>query len=174
MNMDEQVVPILARRSIRVYSPGAVTQEQTDLLLKAAMAAPSAMAKDPWRFIVIENAETLKDLAAALPGGAMLNTAAQAVIVCGDVEACFERNIGYLLQDCSAAIENLLIAAQAIGLGACWVGVYPFENGVAKVRAMTNLPLSMIPIAVISLGLPGEKPEPRTRYCADYVRRERW
>ena len=97
-----------------------------------------------------------------------------AIVVCGDLEATFEHQIGYLLQDCSAATENLLLAAQAQGLGACWVGVYPGEPLVKRVRELLSLPASVVPMAVVSLGQPGEQPPPRTRYNADYIHRERW
>ncbi len=118
---------ILGRRSIRVYSPGEVSEPAVTRLLEAAMAAPSAMTKDPWRFVTVRDKQTLSKLAALHPGAAMLSSAAMAIVVCGDLDAAFERQISYLLQDCSAAIENLLLAAHAQGLGACWVGIHPGE-----------------------------------------------
>lgn len=143
-------------------------------LLEAAMAAPSAMTKDPWRFVVVRDTATLASLAAALPGGKMLSTAAVAIVVCGDLEAAFERQLSYLLQDCSAATENLLLAAHALNLGACWVGVHPLEESIRRVRELMSLPSSFIPLAVISLGQPGEQPEPRTRFNPNHVSHERW
>ncbi len=104
----------------------------------------------------------------------MLSTAALALVVCGDLEAAFEQNVGYLLQDCSASIENLLIAAHALGFGACWVGVYPSQDSMQALKKTFSLPRSVIPIAVISIGRPGEQQEPRTRYNADYVHAEQW
>jgi nitroreductase len=171
---DSKLSPIFARRSIRVYSPGEVSDQAVTHLLEAAMAAPSAMTKDPWRFVVVRNRQTLTDLAAALPGGKMLPTAALAIVVCGDLEAALDRQLSYLLQDCSAAIENLLIAAQALGLGACWVGAHPSEEAIRRLKQMLALPAPIIPIAAISLGQPGEQPEPRTRYNPQYVRSEKW
>ncbi|HEY5914628.1 MAG TPA: nitroreductase family protein [Verrucomicrobiae bacterium] len=165
---------IFGRRSVRVYSPGDVSETIVKQLLETAMAAPSAMTKDPWRFVVVRDRSALARLANVLPGGKMLSTATLAIVVCGDLDAAFERNLSYLLQDCSAAIENLLLAAHALGLGACWVGVHPLEDALRQVRGMLSLPGSFLPIAVISLGQPGESPEPRTRYNPDYVRRETW
>ena len=101
---------IFGRRSIRVYSPGEVSEPVLTRLLEAAMAAPSAMTKDPWRFVVVRNKETLTKLAALHPGAAMLASASVAIVVCGDLDAAFDRQISYLLQDCSAAIENLCMA----------------------------------------------------------------
>jgi nitroreductase len=138
------------------------------------MAAPSAMTKDPWRFITVRDKQTLSKLAALHPGAAMLSSAAMAIVVCGDLDAAFERQISYLLQDCSAAIENLLLAAHAQGLGACWVGIHPGEPLINRVRECLALPASVVPVAAISLGLPGEQPAPRTRYNPDYIRREKW
>jgi nitroreductase len=143
-------------------------------LLEAAMAAPSAMTKDPWRFVTVWDKQTLGKLAALHPGAAMLSAAALAIMVCGDLDAAFERNISYLLQDCSAAIENLLLAAHAQGLGACWVGIYPGDAVVKQVRQLLSLPAPVVPVAAISVGKPGEQPPPRTRYNAGYVHREKW
>jgi nitroreductase len=165
---------IFGRRSIRVYSPGSITEAQVRQMLEAAMAAPSAMTKDPWRFIVIENSETLNQLTKFLPGGGMLSTAAAAIAVCGDLDATFNRSESYMLQDCSAAIENLLICAHGLGLGGCWVGVHPDDKAIQGLKQLLGLPIPVVPIAVISLGLPGEEPGPRTRYNAEYVHREKW
>jgi nitroreductase len=165
---------LFGRRSVRVYSPGEIGDNLVQKLLEAAMAAPSAMTKDPWRFLVLRHPQTLSGLAAVLPGGKMLSTAALAITVCGDLDASFENHLSYLLQDCSAAIENLLLAAHALGLGACWVGVHPLEDAARHIKRMLSLPGSFVPVAVVSLGLPGETPEPRTRYNPDYIRSEKW
>jgi nitroreductase len=174
MSRNEQLKFIFGRRSIRVYSPGKITDETLTQLLEAAMAAPSAMTKDPWRFVVIKDAAALANLAAALPGGKMLATATAAIAVCGDMEAAFEGHLGYLLQDCSAATENLLLAAHALGLGACWVGVHPGEESVRKVKALLALPGPIVPVAVVSLGFPGEELPARTRFNRDFVHPEKW
>jgi len=165
---------ILGRRSIRIYSPGEVDDEVVTRLLEAAMAAPSAMTKDPWRFVVVRDRQMLAKLATLHPGAAMLSAAAMAIVVCGDLDVAFERELSYLLQDCSVAIENLLLAAHAYGLGACWVGIHPVEPLIQRVKELLSLPASFIPVAAISLGQPGEAPPPRTRFNADYVRHEKW
>ena len=174
MNTTTNLDFILGRRSIRVYSPGQVSEPAVTRLLEAAMAAPSAMTKDPWRFITVRDKQTLSKLAALHPGAAMLASAAMAIVVCGDLDAAFDRQISYLLQDCSAAIENLLLAAHAQGLGACWVGIHPGEPSIKRVKELLSLPASFIPVAAVSLGLPGEQPAPRTRFNPDYVRAEKW
>jgi nitroreductase len=171
---DDDLGFILGRRSIRVYSPGEVSAPAVTRLLEAAMAAPSAMTKDPWRFVIVKEQQTLAQLAALHPGAAMLASAATAIVVCGDLDAAFERHISYLLQDCSAAIENLLLAAHALGLGACWVGIHPGEPLIKRVKELLSLPASFIPVAAVSLGQPGEQPPPRTRYNPAHVRAEKW
>lgn len=165
---------ILGRRSVRVYAPGEIDDATVTRLLEAAMAAPSAMTKDPWRFIVVRNSAQLSEMAAALAGGKMLATATLAIVVCGDQDTALDRQLSYLLQDCSAAIENLLLAAHTLGLGACWVGVHPSEPAIRRIKELFAPPKSIVPVAVVSLGLPGEQPEPRTRYRRDYVHHERW
>ena len=171
---NKQLDFIFGRRSIRVYSPGDVSEEAVTRLLEAAMAAPSSMTKDPWRFVVVRDRQSLSELATIHPGAAMLSTAAMAIVVCGDLEAAFEQHISYLLQDCSAATENLLLAAHSLGLGACWVGIHPGEPYIKRARGILALPASIVPVAAVSLGQPGEQAPPRTRYNADYVHRERW
>jgi nitroreductase len=171
---DDNLGFILGRRSIRVYSPGEVSEPAVTRLLEAAMAAPSAMTKDPWRFVVVRDKQTLSKLAALHPGAAMLSSAAMAIVVCGDLDAAFERHISYLLQDCSAATENLLLAAHGQGLGACWVGLHPGEPLIKRVKELLSLPASFVPVAVVSLGQPGEQPAPRTRYNPAHVRAEKW
>lgn len=171
---NENLNLILGRRSVRVYSPGEVTDEAVAKLLEAAMAAPSAMTKDPWRFVVIRDPQMLSNLAAALPGGRMLPSATLAIMVCGDLDAAFDRRISYLLQDCSAATENLLLAAHGIGLGACWVGVHPSEDSSRKVKQLLQLPAFIVPVACVALGNPGEQLPPRTRFNQDYIHLEKW
>jgi len=171
---DDNLGFILGRRSIRVYSPGEVSEPAVTRLLEAAMAAPSAMTKDPWRFVVVRDKQTLSKLAALHPGAAMLSSAAMAIVVCGDLDAAFERHISYLLQDCSAATENLLLAAHGQGLGACWVGLHPGEPLIKRVKELLSLPASFVPVTVVSLGQPGEQPAPRTRYNPAHVRAEKW
>ncbi len=171
---DDRLGLIFGRRSIRVYSPGEISDETVKRLLEAAMAAPSAMTKDPWRFIVVRDSGMLAGLSTVLPGGKMLATATLGIVACGDLDAAFERQLSYLLQDCSAAIQNLLLGAHALGLGACWVGVHPSEDAIRHLKQMLALPAHIIPVAVIALGHPGEQPEPRTRYNPDHVCQEKW
>jgi len=170
----ERLDIIFGRRSIRVYRAGEVSHEAVRTLLEAAMAAPSAVAKDPWRFVVVRNRSTLSRIADALPNGGMLRDAALGIIVCGDIEAAHDRQLSYLLQDCSAAIQNLLLAVHTLGLGACWLGIHPREERIRKVGEILALPASVIPVSGIAIGWPGETKEPRTRYNPALVHSEKW
>lgn len=165
---------IFERRSIRVYSPGEVSEEQVQTMLAAAMAAPSAAAKNPWRFVVVRDRQTLSRIAAALPHGQMLATAALGIVVCGDLEVAHDNQLSYLLQDCSAAIENLLLAAHILGLGACWLGVHPRGDRIKSIREIVSLPAFVLPVACISVGHPGESKEPHAEYHSACVHFEKW
>lgn len=169
-----QLAWLHGRRSIRVYGPQDVSDATVQVLLEAAMAAPSAVAKDPWRFVVIRRKDLLHAIADALPNGKMLPQAPVGIVVAGDLEAAHDRQLSYLLQDCAAAIENLLLAVHTVGLGACWLGIHPRADRIRNVSALLGLPPSVIPVAAIALGYPGEQKEPRTRYHAAYVHRETW
>ena len=165
---------IFGRRSIRRYKQMDVEDEKLQKILEAGMAAPSAVAKDPWHFIVSKNPETLKEVSKALPNGQMLGKASAGFIVCGDIEQAHSNQTSYMLQDCAAAIENMLIAAHALGLGACWLGVHPREKRITHIQNVFQLPENIIPISCISLGYPEEQKSPRTRYDSNKVHYEKW
>lgn len=172
--MNSRLSDIFARRSIRKYEPKEVGDDLVRDLLEAAMAAPSAVAKDPWDFVVVRDRDMLARIAAGLPNGKMLANAAVGVIVCGDPQRAHDGQLSYLLQDCTAAIENLLLAAGMLGLGACWLGVHPREERLVHIRSLLKIPERILPVAAIALGWPAESPPPRTRYRHDAVHREAW
>jgi nitroreductase len=138
------------------------------------MAAPSAAGKDPWRFVVVRNRQTLAAIATALPNGQMIGGAALGIAVCGELQAAHDQQLSYLLQDCSAAIENLLLCAHVLGLGACWLGVHPREQRMNSLRQILSLPPSVVLVACIAIGYPAEAKEPRTRFNREYVHFETW
>jgi nitroreductase len=172
--MNSELNQLFARRSVRAYRPQEVGDDLVRDLLEAAMAAPSAVAKDPWSFVVVRNRDMLLRIAAGLPNGGMLGQAAVGIVVCGDPDRAHDRQLSYLLQDCSAAIENLLVAASMLGLGACWLGVHPREDRVAHLRGLLGIPEPVLPVAAIAVGWPAESPSPRTRYRDDAVHHEKW
>ena len=161
---------IFARRSIRVYTGEPVTDEELRGLLKAGMAAPSSRNLQPWHFVAIRDSETLRALAIAHEHGAMLNGAAAAICVCGDTTTALD----FWIQDCSAATENILIAAAALGLGAVWLGCHPREERVAAIRAILGIPPHIGILSLISIGRPGETKEPRTQYDETRIHHGKW
>ena len=161
---DGRIAPILSRRSVRKFQLRPVGREQLTELLKAAMAAPSACCKDPWHFQAVTSRERLREMAACLPNGAFLADAGAAICVVGDITKAHGGELSYMLQDCSAATENILIAAPLLGLGACWLGVHPRQDRVNALRKIFGLPDTMIPVSCIAIGWPGDHPQSRTRY----------
>lgn len=172
--MNDKLSLLFSRRSIRQYTDGSVSDAIIRDLLEAAMAAPSAVCRDPWDFVVLRDAGLRETIASCLPNGKMLATAPAGLVVCGDLERAHDGSLSYLLQDCSAAIENLLLAAQALGLGACWLGVHPRPDRIAFIRETLELPENVLPVCAIALGYPAETREPRTRYRDEYVHFDRW
>ncbi len=172
--MNPKLSFLFARRSVRAYQNREIPSEMVSDLLEAAMAAPSACAKDPWRFIVVRDRKRLASIAEGLPNGGMLAGAGIGIVVCGDLQAAHGGELSYLLQDCSAAIENTLIAATALGLGACWLGVHPREERILHLRSRLEIPDSVIPVGVVSLGWPVEGKDARTRFNPDHIHEENW
>lgn len=163
---------IFTRRSIRVYTSQVIPEGLVEQLLRAAMQAPSAGNQQAWQFVVVTKRSQLNALADVLPYGKMLTSAPLCLIVCGDLE--IEKSKGYWVQDCSAATQNILLAAHALGLGAVWLGVYPRDQRVADVRSLLGIPESVVPLCAIAVGYPAEE-KPRTdRYNADRVHYDTW
>ena len=165
---------IFNRRSVRKFIEREVPAAMLQDLLEAAMAAPSARATDPWHFVVITERETLNRMTVALPNGKMLLTATAAILVCGDMTRALEGFESYMLQDVSAAVENILLAANTLGLGSCWLGIHPRRNRMDGIRSLFSLPDHIIPVAGIALGWPDGIPEARTRYRDDCVHKGGW
>jgi nitroreductase len=161
---------ILSRRSIRKYTSEPVDERDLKALLEAAMAAPSASNRKPWHFVVVTDRGTLDRLADSHGYGKMLHDAPLCIAVCGDAN----KSERFWVQDCSAATENLLLAATALGLGAVWLGVHPSRERVAAMKEILGIPEGVTPLNLISIGHPAEEKEPRTQYDEDRVHREKW
>lgn len=161
--MNPQLSSIFSRRSIRIFSGNVVAKDKVKDLLEAAMAAPSAQCRDPWHFKVF-NGEFCKEVAKGLSNGKVLINANNGILVCADVGSAAHAELSYAIQDCSAAMENLLLAASIIGLGACWMGVHPINDRVEKLTEVFNLPNNLTPISVIAFGEPTQEFDSRTRY----------
>ena len=164
---------LFSRRSIRKYTSAAVSEEAVRKILEAAMSAPSAGNQQPWHFVVIDDRKTLDQIPSIHPHSLMCREAHIAILVCGDPS--LEKHVGYWVQDCAAATENLLLAVHAKGLGGVWVGVYPREDRVIGLRKLLSIPEHVIPFAVIPIGHPAEQKPPRPdRYNEARVHKNAW
>ena len=163
---------ILSRRSIRKYTKELVSDEIIKDLLKAAMSAPSAVNEQPWHFIVIKDRQILDEIPKIQPYSKMLRDAPVAVVVCGDLK--LEKAKGFWVLDCSAATQNILIAAQAKGLGAVWLGFYPREDRIKPLQKLLGIPEHVIPFSVIPIGYPAEQKPPANRYNESRIHFNRW
>jgi nitroreductase len=154
---------IYARRSIRQYKEQPVEQEKLEILLKAAMAAPSAMNIKPWEFVVVTKPETMEAFRSSLMFGK--HNAPAGIVVCGNT-SFFKHSMAsrFWVQDCSAATENILLAAVALGLGTVWLGVHPIHNFKKRISEILNLPDNVEPLNVIYVGYPAESKPSRTQY----------
>ena len=168
----EAMEAILTRRSIRQYTDRPVPDEVVTDLLKAAMAAPSAGNQQAWQFVAINEREILDEMPTIHPYSRMVKQAPLAILVCGDM--ALETNKGYWVQDCSAATQNLLLAAHANGLGAVWLGVYPREQRVVDFRKLLGLPGHVVPLALVSIGYPAEEKSPANRFDPAKVHYNGW
>jgi len=170
--MNEGMKLIMTRRSIRRYQDAPVSEGDVETLLRAAMAAPSAGNCQPWHFVVVRERETMRRIMDVHPYSKMLDHAPLCIAVVGDLS--LEKHKGMWVQDCSAATQNILLAAHALGLGAVWLGVHPYEDRSTGVGEILGLPDGILCLSLIAVGHPAQHPEPADRYDPSRVRSERW
>lgn len=165
---------ILRRVSVRRYSDKPVTPAQVSAILHAGMSAPSGVNKQPWEFIVVDDPELLSRLAEALPYAKMAAQAPVAIVVCGNKDR-FLQGVDDVLweQDLSAASENILLSAHAIGLGGVWTCIYPHEERMVPVKSILNLPDKMVPFNLIPIGHPLTDHSPMDKWHPDRVHENR-
>ncbi len=159
------------RSSIRSFTGEPVSDQQVQALLQAAMAAPSSRNVQPWVFYVLTDREMLKHLAEALPFAGMAAQAPLAIVVCGDTQKGQpngEQVMNWVM-DCSAASQNILLAAHAMGLGAVWTGVYPYQARIDVLRDLLHIPDHIVPLNLIPVGHPAEEPQPKNKWDPDKV-----
>ena len=163
---------IFTRRSVRDFKADPVSKEDTHDLLKAGMQAPSAKNEQPWHFIVIDDPQVLHAIPEFHPYSKMLMDAPLAILVCSDRK--LETKRASWLQDCSAATENILLAAHAKGLGAVWLGIFPDSERVFGMQALLSMPKDIRPVSLVAVGHPASQPDPVDRYDETRVHHNRW
>ena len=165
---------IMTRTSVRDFTDRQISKDTLETIVKAGMAAPSAMNKQPWAFVVITEKQMLDSLNAVHPY-ANLKTATAAIVVCGDMDKTIEgEGREYWVQDCSAATENILLAAHAYGIGAVWCGVYPTAERVDAVKKTLGMPENIVPLNIVTMGYPAEEEHPKDKWNADNVHYQKW
>lgn len=163
---------IHSRRSIRKFEEKDVSEQDVKELLEAAMMAPSAINAQPWQFIVVRDREILDKVPSVNQYAAMAAKSPVSILVCGDLSK--EKYPGYWVQDCSAAVQNLLLAAHGKGLGAVWTGIYPMEERINGFNELFKLPEHVMPLALVVVGHPAQQPKSTSRYNEERVHRNTW
>lgn len=163
------------RKSVRKYVDKPVSKEQLEKLVRAGMAAPTARNRQPWAFIVITERKTLDKLGKNLPYAKMILQTPAAIVAAGDMKLAIEgKGKNFWVQDVSAAVQNILLAAEAMGLGAVWTGVYPREAQQKILNETLSLPEHIIPLALIPVGVPEGVEEPKNKWDPKKVHWEKW
>lgn len=174
-DMNQTIQTIMSRVSVRDFTGEKISDQQIETLLRAAMAAPSAINRQPWAFIVVTDDELIAKLGEALPYSRCANHPACAIIPCGDLSKAIEGEMAaFWVNDVSAATENLLLAAHSMGLGAVWTGLHPDMNRANMVRDMLGLPEHIIPLCVVPVGIPAEKPAVKDKYLPSNIHHNGW
>lgn len=163
---------LLNRRSIRKYKNQKISKEELDKILKAAVYAPSAMNLQPWQFIVIDDKEVLIETIKSIPYAEMLKQSAAAILVCGD--AGIEKNESWLLQNCSAVTQNILLSAYGLGIGSCWIGIQGMDDIVKNIKHQFGLPDNIVPVSLVSLGYPDEEVKAEERFKKEKIHYNKW
>ena len=160
---------LMSRKSVRNYLEKPVEEEKVQILLKAGMAAPTGKDVRPWEFVVVTERSLLDAMAEALPYAKMLKQAPLAIVVCGDTTKS-----SYWYLDCSAATENILLAAEALQLGAVWTAAYPYEDRMAVVKREIRLPDHILPLCVVPVGYPAIPHSPKEKYDEMKIHKNQW
>ncbi len=172
MSTMDAMEAILTRRSIRKYTDKPLDDHIIQTLLEAGFSAPSAGNQQPWHFVILGDRTLFETILTFHPHAHMLKEAQKAILVCGDLS--FEKFKGYWMLDCSAATQNILLAAHANDVSSCWLGIYPREDRITKMRELLGMPNHIIPFSLISLGYPAEQKEKEDRYDQSRIHHNKW
>jgi len=162
------------RKSVRHFTGEAVGKEQLEKIVAAGMAAPTAVDRRPWAFVVVTDRGALDALSAGLPYAKMLDEAGAAIVVCALPEKAFQGSVEFAILDTAAATENILLAIEALGLGGVWTAAYPDAERMAHVRKVLGLPEAVIPLNVVPVGHPDGTDKPKDKFDAENLHWEKW
>jgi nitroreductase len=164
---------LLTRRSIRKYTGARINDPDILAIVKAGMFAPSANNRRPWHFIIVDDRNILDRIRKVHPYSSMLPEASHAIVICGD--ETLQNGPLYYPLDCSAATQNILLAAHAMGYGAVWLGVYPRDERVKAISYIFCLPRHIKPVSIVSVGVPVTILEKQPdRFEPKKIRRNSW
>lgn len=163
---------IKTRRSIRKFTGEVISDDEIEMLLRAGFQAPSSSNLKPTHFIIVKDKKQLETIASNNVYAKMVQQAGCAIIVCGDNNK--EKSMGFLIADCSAALQNILLAANGIGLGAVWCGLYPDLELSDPIKTMFDLPDAIVPVGIVAVGYKNEEKEAIDRYDETRVHNEGW
>src|SRR3989339_943011 len=160
---------IFSRKSVRTYTDQPVSVDDLMLLVKAGMAAPTGINRQPWEFFIIQDKALMASLADKIPYARMLKEAQAAIVVIGNPEKSI-----YWYLDCSAAAQNILLAAESIGLGAVWTAGYPFEDRMEIISKAVGIPKPFLPLCLIPIGYPKGEQMPKNKWDESKVHMNKW
>ena len=173
-NMKDTFSVIHARKSVRNFTGAPVSKTDLDKIIRAGMAAPTAVNMQPWSFIVVTDRNKLDELAEGLPYAKMLFKAGAAIIVCTEPDKAHGKSKDMAVIDASLGGENILLAIEALGLGGVWTAAFPYADRVKHVRTVLKIPDEVIPLNVIAIGVPAGQDTPKDKYKKDKIHWERW
>lgn len=173
-DMKDTFSVIHSRKSVRNFTGAPVGRAELDKIIRAGMAAPSAVNAQPWSFVVVTDRKKLDELAAGLPYANMLLKAGAAIIVCTEPDKAYDQNRDLAVIDASLAGENILLAIEALGLGGVWTAAYPYADRMNHVRTVLGIPQEVIPLNVTPVGVPTGADQPKDKYKPEKIHREKW
>jgi len=165
---------IHSRKSVRSFTGAPVNKNDLDNIIKAGMAAPTAVNMQPWSFIVITDRKKMDTLAQGLPHAKMLFKAGTAIVICTEADKAYNKSRDTAIIDASLAGENILLAIEALGLGGVWTAAFPYEDRMKLVRSELNIPQEVIPLNVIPVGVPAGEDKPIVKYNKEKIHWEQW
>jgi nitroreductase len=165
---------IHSRKSVKSFTGATVSTENLDKIIRAGMAAPTAVNKQPWSFVIVTDRKKMVELAAGLPNARGIDKAGAVIIVCTEPEKANLQSKDFAIIDASLASENILLATEAMGLGGHWTASYPYEDKMKHVRTVLGIPTNVIPLNVILVGVPTGEDKPKDKYQKDKVHWGKW